>query len=72
MPHGLVTSSSQEEVVPILQIGGLNFSPRIFRDDVTFRKPHPEPYLKAAVAMGAKRILAIEDSEHGANSARAA
>ena len=72
LPHGLVTSSSQEEVVPILQIGGLNFNPRIFRDDVTFRKPHPEPYLKAAVAMGAKRILAIEDSDHGANSARAA
>ena len=72
LPHGLVTSSSQEEVIPILQVGGLNFNPRIFRDDVTFRKPHPEPYLKAAAALGGRRILAIEDSEHGANSARAA
>lgn len=72
LPHGLVTSSSSEEVIPILQVGGLHFNPRIFRDDVTFRKPHPEPYLKAAAALGGKRILAIEDSEHGANSARAA
>ena len=72
LPHGLVTSSSQEEVIPILQVGGLNFNPRIFRDDVTYRKPHPEPYLKAAAALGGRRILAIEDSEHGANSARAA
>ena len=72
LPHGLVTSSSEEEVIPILKVGGLNFNPRVFRDDVTFRKPHPEPYLKAAAALGGHRILAIEDSEHGATSARAA
>ena len=72
LPQGLVTSSSAEEVIPILQVGWLNFNPRIFRDDVTFRKPHPEPYLKAAAALGGCRILAIEDSEHGATSARAA
>ena len=72
LSYGLVTSSSQEEVIPILQAGGLNFNPRIFRDDVTFRKPHPEPYLKAAAALGGRGILAIEDSEHGATSARAA
>lgn len=70
--HGLVTSSAREEVEPILQVGGLNFNPKIFRDDVQFRKPHPEPYLKAAAALGAQRIMAIEDSEHGANSALAA
>ncbi len=72
MPHGLVTSSSEAEVVPILKAGKLNFNPRIFRDDVTFRKPHPEPYLKAAGLLAVPRILAIEDSELGANSARAA
>jgi beta-phosphoglucomutase len=72
LPAGLVTSSSREEVEPILAVGDLNFNPRIFRDDVTFRKPHPEPYLKASALLGVKRILAIEDSEHGANSARAA
>lgn len=72
IPHGLVTSSSKEEVEPILQVGGLNFNPKIFRDDVTLRKPHPEPYLKAAALLAVPRILAIEDSEHGANSARAA
>lgn len=72
LPHGLVTSSTQEEVEPILAVGGLKFNPRIFRDDVTFRKPHPEPYLKAVAVLGVSRILAVEDSEHGANSARAA
>lgn len=72
LPHGLVTSSSKEEVEPILEVGGLNFNPRVFRDDVTFRKPHPEPYLKAGALLAVPRILVIEDSEHGANSARAA
>lgn len=69
---GLVTSSSREEVIPILQVGGLTFNPCIFRDDVTFRKPHPEPYLKGAAALGVENILVIEDSDHGANSARSA
>jgi len=72
LPYGLVTSSSREEVIPILSVGGLYFNPCIFRDDVTFRKPHPEPYLKGAAALGVSNILAIEDSDHGANSARAA
>ena len=72
LPYGLVTSSASEEVQPILKVGGLHFNPCVFRDDVTFRKPHPEPYLKAAAALGATNILAIEDSNHGATSARAA
>lgn len=72
LSYGLVTSSSSEEVKPILKVGGLNFNPCVFRDDVSFRKPHPEPYLKAAAALGATNILAIEDSNHGATSARAA
>ena len=72
LPHGLVTSSASEEVEPILLVGRLNFNPKIFRDDVTLRKPHPEPYLKGVAALGVRRILAIEDSEHGANSARGA
>lgn len=70
--HGLVTSSTREEVEPILAVGGLKFNPRIFRDDVTNRKPHPEPYLKGAAAMGVERILVVEDSDHGVASARAA
>lgn len=72
LPYGLVTSSFREEVLPILTSGGLHFNHHIFADDVTFRKPHPEPYLKGAAALGKQRILAIEDSNHGANSARAA
>jgi beta-phosphoglucomutase len=72
IPHGLVTSSTREEVEPILAVGGLKFNPRIFRDDVEFRKPHPEPYLKAASLLGVRRVLAVEDSAHGVNSARAA
>ncbi|MBY0507054.1 MAG: HAD family phosphatase [Bryobacteraceae bacterium] len=70
--YGLVTSSSREEVIPIVAVGGLNFNHYVFGDEVQFRKPHPEPYLKGAAALGASRILAIEDSEHGANSALAA
>ena len=43
-------------------------------DDVTHGKPHPEPYLQAAAALGAdpRDCIAIEDSFTGARSAVAA
>jgi HAD superfamily hydrolase (TIGR01509 family) len=43
-------------------------------DHITLGKPHPEPYLRAAAALGvdAAECIAIEDTENGALSAQAA
>ena len=50
----------------------LRFS--ISLDDVSHGKPHPEPYTMAAERLGVApvRLLAVEDSESGVASARAA
>jgi HAD superfamily hydrolase (TIGR01509 family) len=72
---GLVTMSYQRFVAPILA----HLPPETFRVVVTGEqvdngKPHPEPYLTAAAALGvpAEDCLAIEDSNPGATSAEAA
>ena len=46
----------------------------IAREDVAHGKPHPEPYALACQRLGAKphETLAVEDSDVGAASARAA
>jgi len=75
VPCGLVTSSYQRFVVPILE----HLPPETFRvvvtgDQVDYGKPHPEPYLTAAAALGVEPgdCIAIEDSPTGATSAAAA
>jgi HAD superfamily hydrolase (TIGR01509 family) len=75
IPCGLVTMSYERLVAPIL--GGL--PPETFRvivtgDQVERGKPHPEPYLTAAAALGLPpgECVAIEDSNTGATSAAAA
>jgi HAD superfamily hydrolase (TIGR01509 family) len=75
VPCGLVTMSYERLVAPIL--GGL--PPETFRvivtgDQVERGKPHPEPYLTAAAALGVApgECVAIEDSNTGARSAEAA
>ena len=75
IPCGLVTMSYERFVAPILA----HLPPETFRvvvtgDRVTQGKPHPEPYLTAAAALGlgAEECLAIEDSNTGAKSAEAA
>jgi HAD superfamily hydrolase (TIGR01509 family) len=75
VPCGLVTMSYQRFVAPILA----HLPPETFRvvvtgDQVEYGKPHPEPYLTAAAALGvpAKRCLAVEDSNTGAKSAEQA
>jgi HAD superfamily hydrolase (TIGR01509 family) len=75
VPCGLVTSSYQRFVVPILE----HLPPETFRvvvtgDQVDRGKPHPEPYLTAAAALGVEpeECVAIEDSPTGATSAAAA
>jgi HAD superfamily hydrolase (TIGR01509 family) len=72
---GLVTMSYQRFVAPILA----HLPPETFRvvvtgEQVEHGKPHPEPYLTAAAALGvpAHECVAIEDSNTGAKSAEAA
>jgi HAD superfamily hydrolase (TIGR01509 family) len=72
---GLVTMSYASFVAPILR----HLPPETFRvvvtgDQVGQGKPHPEPYLTAAAALGVppEECLAIEDSNTGAKSAEAA
>ena len=75
IPCGLVTMSYQRFVAPI--VAGL--PPETFRvivtgDQVERGKPHPEPYLTAAAALGVEPgdCVAIEDSNTGATSAEVA
>ena len=75
IPCALVTMSYDRFVAPILA----HLPPETFRvvvtgDRVAQGKPHPEPYLTAAAALGlaASDCLAIEDSNTGAKSAEAA
>ena len=75
VPCGLVTMSYQRFVAPILE----HLPPETFRvvvtgDMVDNGKPHPEPYLTAAAALGVDpaACVAIEDSPTGARSAEAA
>jgi HAD superfamily hydrolase (TIGR01509 family) len=75
VPCGLVTMSYQRFVAPILE----HLPPETFRvvvtgDQVDQGKPHPEPYLTAAAALGLhpEDCIAIEDSDTGATSAAAA
>jgi len=72
---GLVTMSYQRFVAPILA----HLPPEVFRvvvtgEQVANGKPHPEPYLTAAAALGVppEGCVAIEDSDTGARSAEAA
>jgi HAD superfamily hydrolase (TIGR01509 family) len=75
VPCALVTMSYQRFVAPILE----HLPPETFRvvvtgDVLTNGKPHPEPYLTAAAALGvpAADCLAIEDSSTGVTSAETA
>jgi len=72
---GLVTMSYERFVAPILaQLPPETFRVVVTGDQVELGKPHPEPYLTAAAALGVRpdRCLAIEDSNTGAKSAEQA
>jgi HAD superfamily hydrolase (TIGR01509 family) len=72
---GLVTMSYQRFVAPILaQLPPESFSVVVTGEQVAQGKPHPEPYLTAAAALGVppEECVAIEDSNTGAKSAEAA
>ena len=75
VPCALVTMSYRRLVDPVLaQLTGAGFSAVVTGDMVGRGKPHPEPYLTAASALGVEPglCLAIEDSDTGATSAAAA
>ncbi len=71
---GLVTSSERADVEPVLRASGIyeKFDAIVYGDDVSARKPAPEPYLKIAQILGVNSGLSFEDSESGLESARAA
>ena len=70
----VVSSSGRAEVEPVLERAGVRdcFATIVTGDDVTNRKPHPEPYLLAAERLGVTRPLVVEDSEPGAAAGHAA
>ena len=76
LPYGLATSSRRPWVDRHFDAHGLahRFQAIVTRLDCAEGKPHPEPYLKAAAALGAapEFTLALEDSHAGIRSAHAA
>nr|WP_279536271.1 HAD family phosphatase [Nocardioides ochotonae] len=75
VPCALATMSYERLVAPILaHLPEGTFDVVITGDRVTHGKPHPEPYLTAAAALGhdPADCVAIEDSATGATSAETA
>jgi HAD superfamily hydrolase (TIGR01509 family) len=76
LPRAIATSSDRQVVVDRLGPPGLlqRFHAVVGNEDCTRGKPHPEPYLNAARAMGVDpaSCLALEDSYNGVRSAHAA
>jgi HAD superfamily hydrolase (TIGR01509 family) len=72
----VVTSSERALAVAALNSAGLDarLPMRVCREDTRRHKPHPEPYLLAAVRLGLPPAvcLAIEDSPSGVAAARTA
>ena len=75
IPCALVTMSWDVMALPIVaRLPRGRFDAVITGDKVVRGKPHPEPYLEAAAALGVRPAdcIAIEDSNTGATSAEAA
>jgi HAD superfamily hydrolase (TIGR01509 family) len=76
LPYGLATSSRRPWVDRHFAAYGLahRFRAIVTRLDCIEGKPHPEPYLNAAAALGfaPEHVLALEDSHAGVRSAHAA
>ena len=72
VPTALVTMSIRRMADHIATAAGFPaFDIVIAGDEVTQGKPHPEPYLRAAMALGvdAEDCIAVEDSEFGVAAA---
>lgn len=77
LPVGLASNSSREFVERVLSVAGLlngHFDLIVTADDVEHPKPAADLYLAACAGLGAapERSAALEDSETGVASARAA
>lgn len=76
LKRAIATSSSRARTDAHLRHVGIyeRFDAIVTRDDVTRGKPDPEPYLRAAAAIGIDPAycLAVEDSHNGARAAHAA
>ena len=76
IPQAVVSNSARTIVDANLRALSLHDGavPSISRNDVRMAKPHPEPYLTAATALGveARACLVVEDSLAGARSGVAA
>jgi len=76
LPTALATSTATPLAKTKLSLAGLDhyFATIVGGDVVTRAKPHPEPYLTAARALGVapRRCWAIEDSDNGVRAAHAA
>jgi mannitol-1-/sugar-/sorbitol-6-phosphatase len=78
VPVGIVSGAARAEIVPVLDAAGLagTISVVVAADDVTHGKPHPEGYLRALELLGdgigPRDVVAVEDTEAGVASARAA
>jgi HAD superfamily hydrolase (TIGR01509 family) len=75
-PLGLASSSNREIIDLVLSVSGLDrfFRVTVSSEEVSRGKPSPHVYLEAARRLGvaADRCAAIEDSENGILSAKAA
>ncbi len=76
IPRAIATSSPHWHVDERLAEHGLaeRFAAVVARGDYARGKPHPDPFLKAAEALGADpaHCLALEDSHNGVRAAHAA
>jgi len=74
VPLAVVTSSSRLEISAILLAEKVLdlFQVAVYGDEVANLKPHPEPYLTAMARLGVGHAVALEDSQSGIRSARAA
>lgn len=70
----VVSSSHRSEVEPPIERAGIRpcFHAMVCGLEAARLKPAPDPYLKAAELLGARRPLVIEDSDAGVASGRAA
>ena len=71
---GLVTSSANFHVQPVLRAAGIDhcFDAMVFGEDVELHKPAPDPYLLLGRRLGVNTGLVFEDSDAGMASALAA
>jgi beta-phosphoglucomutase len=71
---GVVSSSGRSEVEPPIERAGFRncFQAIVCGKEVENLKPAPDPYLRGAELLGARRPLVVEDSDAGVASAKAA